>query len=122
MLTLNIDILNEVIAEAQGKAAQHPRWLTAIVRAARELEGNPYMEALDDHTLLIGSPSGQTYVGNGTCQCEAYRRGIPCWHRAAARLYMRYIEAERKSVEPINLVSLSTRLAKARAEMNELFA
>jgi hypothetical protein len=122
MLTLNITILNQVIEEAQRSSASHPRWLAAIARAARELEGNPYMEALDDHTLLIGSPSGNTYIGNGTCQCEAYRRGIPCWHRAAARLYMRYIEAEARAAQSVNLLSLGTRLAKARAEMEELFA
>lgn len=122
MLNLNIDILNQVIEEAQRSAAAYPRWIAAIARAARELEGNPYMEALDDHTLLIGSPSGNTYIGNGTCQCEAFRRGLPCWHRAAARLYKRYTEAEQRAAQIATLPPLADRLAKARAEMLELFA
>lgn len=112
MLTLNTDILAQVITEAQRNASRHPRWVTAIARAAAELDSNPYIEAMNDHTLLIGSPSGNTYIGNGACQCEAYRRSIPCWHRAAARLYHRYLETEARQ----------TARQKATAEMAELFS
>ena len=98
MLNLQPNLLAQVIAAAQQSAAAHPRWLTAISRAARELVDNPYIEALDDHTLLIGSASGQSYTANGVCQCEAYRHGQPCYHRAAARLYRRYTEAQSEHI------------------------
>lgn len=112
MLNLNSRILETVVTQAKRSATDSPRWLRAIERAAVELESNPYIEAINDHTLLIGSPSGNTYVGNNTCQCEAYRRGIACWHRAAARLYQRYTEAEAKA----------TSHEKAIREMADLFA
>jgi len=111
MLNLNTNLLATVIAQAKRSASDSPRWVKAIERAAVELESNPWIEALDDHTLLIGSTSGNTYVGNSTCQCEAYRHGIPCYHRAAARLYQRYMEAEAKQAARQN----------ALAEINELF-
>jgi hypothetical protein len=119
MLNLQTDILKQVTAEAKRNAAQHPRWLVAIDRASVELESNPWIEAQDDHTLLIGSPSGNTYIGNGTCQCIAFQRGVPCWHRAAARLYHRYVVAEQAT--PV-LAPLGERLAKARREMDALFS
>ncbi len=115
MLTLNATILAQVITDAKHNAAQHPRWLAAIERAAVELDSNPYIEALDDHTLLIGSPSGNTYTANGACQCEASRRGIPCWHRAAARLYTRYTEAEKTSAPATEHISVQARNAYAAA-------
>lgn len=93
MITLDTNILNQVVSRAKQSAAQQPRWITAITRAVVELESNPYIEALDDHTLLIGSPSGNVYESNGVCQCKAHEHGQPCWHRAAARLYQRYTEA-----------------------------
>lgn len=94
MLTLDTTKLNAIVTRAKADAAQHPRWITAIDRAAELLVNNPYVEALDDHTLLIGSESGKVYTSNGTCSCEAFAHGKPCRHRAAARLYTRYLEAQ----------------------------
>ena len=93
MLTLNTEILEQVVATAKRNASTQPRWINAIERAASELVNNPYIEALDDHTLLIGSVSGNTYTSNGVCQCQAYQNGKPCYHRAMSRLYQRYVEA-----------------------------
>lgn len=115
MLTLNTDILAQIVTTAQQSAANSPRWLAAIERAATELETNPFIEAMDDHTLLIGSPSGRTYIGNGTCQCEAFAHGKPCWHRAAARLYHRYVEAEAKQARPDEHISVQAQRAYAAA-------
>lgn len=111
MLTLNLAILAEVVTAAKASAAGHPRWVKAIERAERELMENPWIEAQDDHTLLIGSSSGDVYLSNGVCSCEAYKHGQPCKHRAAARLYKRYTEAEKRSVNA----------AEAQAAINELF-
>ncbi len=94
MITLNADILATVVATAKRNAASQPRWINAIERAASELANNPYIEALDSHTLLIGSASGKSYTSNGICQCEAFQHGKqPCYHRAMSRLYERYNEA-----------------------------
>src|SRR5690348_16289198 len=92
MLNLNGTTLTQVVNSAKRSAAHDQRWLNAITRAAEELENNPYIARQDDH-LLIGSPSGAIYEANGQCQCEAFKRGNPCWHRAASRLVQRYDEA-----------------------------
>lgn len=37
---------------------------------------------------------GVVYVANGACQCDAFTKGAGvCWHRAAARLVVRALEA-----------------------------
>ncbi len=90
MLNINQDKLNEVAQEAFDRTS-NLRWQTAIAKAKRELEENPYMHH-DGHALLVLSPSGEIYSANGTCQCKAYRSGQPCWHRAAARIVQRYNE------------------------------
>lgn len=94
MLALDSTILAQVVAQAKDKASAYSRWINAIERAAVELESNPYIEALDDHTLLIGSESGEVYTANGACGCTAYQFKQACWHRSAARLYKLYLEAE----------------------------
>ena len=111
MLTLNSDILAQVVATAKVSAAG-TRWVNAIERAGSELATNPYIEISGDH-LLIGSPSGNTYESNGVCQCTAYEYGHkPCWHRAAHRLLVRYSElSQRKEAA-----------ARALQAVNELFS
>jgi hypothetical protein len=92
-MQINIVVLERVTKEAKRKASAHPSWLRAIDRAAEELRTNPYISQEQDGSLLILSPSGKTYHSNGSCQCEAYRRGLVCWHRACAQLARRYKEA-----------------------------
>ncbi len=109
MLTINADILATVIATAKAKAAKEPRWITAIERAGTELLNNPYIEVQADH-LLIGSPSGNVYSVNGSCQCRAFEVNKPCWHRASKQLLVRYQQAEKQVAA-----------ANALASINELF-
>lgn len=90
MLNLDAKQLADVISAALTHAASDPRWLKAIERGARELEENPWIEAISKDTLLIASPSGNVYAASDTCSCTAYTFHQPCWHRGAARLYMRY--------------------------------
>ncbi len=111
MLELDLTTLTAVVNSAKLSAANDPRWLHAIERAAEELTSNPYIEALDDHTLLIGSTSGQAYTANGSCQCQSHAYGKPCYHRAMSRLYQRYTEAQSRKAAH----------AKAKAEMDALF-
>jgi hypothetical protein len=114
MLNLDPTTLTQVVNSAKLAAADSPRWLNAIDRAAQELADNPYIARQDDH-LLIGSPSGEIYEANGTCQCRAYLTGKPCWHRAARRLVQRHDEAQaRQAKRPT--------YAQALADVNELFA
>ncbi len=91
MLDLRQDRMQQVIQEAFDKTS-NLRWQMAITKAKSELESNPYMH-YDGHALLILSPSGEVYSANGVCQCAAFIKGQPCWHRAAARLVVRYNEA-----------------------------
>lgn len=130
MLNLNCTILSAVVEKASHDAANHPRWLTAIGRAILELDSNPYLERTD-HGLLIGSPSGNVYAANGVCQCESFKFGRPCWHRAAARLVRLHDEREAGLMTMPEGDTLDTdgmriarKIAAARATalVNELFA
>jgi hypothetical protein len=114
MLDINVTTLAAVVNSAKLSAASDQRWLNAIERAAQELTDNPYIARQDNH-LLIGSPSGEIYEANGQCQCTAYLVGIPCWHRAAARLVRRHDEAQQRQAQ-------RPAYDRAVAEMSELFA
>lgn len=92
MLNLDSDKLNAVVEEAFNKTTI-TRWQTAIVKAAKQLEENPYISE-QDGALLILSESGEIYTANGTCGCKAFRNNQPCWHRAARRLVERYRQHE----------------------------
>lgn len=116
MLTLDLTLLTQVVNSAKLAAGDDTRWQHAIDRAARELVENPYVEAMDDHTLLIASStSTNIYSANGICQCEAFKFGRPCWHRAASRLYQRYTEAQANAER-------RARWAAAQREIEECFA
>lgn len=91
MLELNEERLNQVAQEAFDKAEGSKRWQTAIAKAKGQLASNPFLH-FDGHALIILSDSNEVYTANGTCQCKAYLKGLPCWHRAAARLVQRYNE------------------------------
>lgn len=94
MLNIDQDRMLQVIQGAFDKVSGSRRWQLAIAKAKQQIEENPYMH-YDGHALLILSPSGEIYSANGSCGCKAYMNGQPCWHRAAARLVERYMEASR---------------------------
>jgi hypothetical protein len=97
-LNIEHEKLGFVVAEALRKlelsdAPQKKRWIKALAKATVELEENPFCDWMpNDQHLLIWSKSNAIYEANGTCQCEAYGRGLPCYHRAMARLVQRYLE------------------------------
>lgn len=91
MMNINQSRMGQVIQEAFDKVSGSRRWQTAIVKAKQQIEENPYLH-FDGSALLILSPSGEIYSANGSCQCKAYAKNQPCWHRAAARLIERYNE------------------------------
>lgn len=80
-----------VVEMALAKAGSSKRWRNAIIRAAVEIEVNPFIEWKGDSVLILSS-SNEIYEANAACQCKAYESGFPCWHRAAARLLQRYSE------------------------------
>lgn len=91
MLNVDAERMTAVIQEAFDKVGNNRRWQTAIAKAKQQLETNPYIH-FDGAALLILSDSNEIYRANGTCQCKAYTKGFPCWHRAAARLVERYLK------------------------------
>jgi hypothetical protein len=94
---INRDVLAQVAADALAKlnpeSRDGKRWINAIAKAVAVIEQNPEM-AYDLRTasLEIIGTRGTRYTANGSCQCEAYNGGFPCYHRAAARLIQRYLE------------------------------
>ena len=93
MMNLNSERMERVVAEAFDKVSGNRRWETAIAKAKMQIEENPYIH-FTGHSVLMLSESGEIYESNGTCQCMAYRKGQPCYHRAAYKLVKRYMEAE----------------------------
>jgi len=91
MMNLDQDKMQQVAQEAFNRISGNRRWEVAIAKAKRQLESNPFMH-FDGQSLLILSPSGEIYTANHACQCKAFTKGQPCWHRAAARLVRRYNE------------------------------
>lgn len=87
------------LQEARKQAAEHQAWLNAINKAALYLAAEQW--AFDGETLVIMSATTDDcryLVTSKTCQCKAFKRGIPCWHRAAARLLCK--TAEVASITP----------------------
>jgi hypothetical protein len=86
------------VADAQTKK----RWINAIAKAVAEIEenGNFMSWMAEDKALLIWSQKTDgVYAANGICQCRAFVQGVPCFHRAAARLVRLYLEMENAPVQ-----------------------
>jgi hypothetical protein len=78
--------LNTVVETAKAKAANSPKWLRAIERAAAALASGKLVVTLSANDALVTSPRG-SYRVNGHCACEAARRGhAECYHMVAVRL------------------------------------
>jgi len=73
------------------------RWSAAIDKAWSWLHNQrTVLYRASDHTLYVPSATapGLIYTANGACQCQAYAAHNACWHRAAARLVRRALEAQ----------------------------
>ncbi len=105
----NKDRFGKVIADALSKveltvtdAQTKKRWIRAIAKAVAEIEenGNFMSWMAEDKSLLIWSQKTDgVYTSNGVCQCRAFVQGVPCFHRAAARLVRIYLETEDAPVQ-----------------------
>ncbi len=83
------------LQEARKQAGEHQAWLNAINKAALYLAAEQW--AFDGETLVIMSATtddARYLVTVKHCECRAFKRGIPCWHRAAARLLCKTAEVE----------------------------
>lgn len=97
MKKLGVGRLKDTAIKAREAVNRHGgdhavRWIKAIDKAEQALSDHPDRFSWNGERLLIWSDSGKFYEANGTCQCPAHGRGIPCWHMAAARLVKRYFE------------------------------
>jgi hypothetical protein len=85
------------LQEARKQAGEHQAWLNAINKAALYLAAEQW--AFDGETLVIMSATtddARYLVTVKHCECKAFKRGIPCWHRAAARLLCKTAEMDQE--------------------------
>ncbi len=114
--SINRQTVAAALAAARTEAAEHRLWITAINRAALNLEACPW--AFDGETLRIASATtrGTRYtVSPEGCECKAARDGRPCWHRAAWRLL-------RKAAELVQPARVMPTDAELQALVDELYA
>jgi hypothetical protein len=91
------EIFAQTVEAAKLSTGGDSRWVAAIDRAAKRMQECPAQFHWTGGAMLIQSPaSDEVYEANGTCKCEAYIFRQPCWHRCAARLWLRYLEAVRE--------------------------
>ena len=114
--SINRQTVAAALAAARTEAAEHRLWITAINRAALNLEACPW--AFDGETLRIASATtrGTRYtVSPEGCECKAAQDGRPCWHRAAWRLL-------RKAAEMVRPPVVEITEAELQALVDELYA
>ena len=80
-MTLDQSKFNTVVEDAKAAAANSPRWLAAIDNAVAGVVSGWWIVTELAHSVAITTETGKTYFANGSCQCEAFRRGQPCKHR-----------------------------------------
>ena len=101
-MTVNTELLDQVVEEALSSASGKVRWINAIRRGAELIKSNRCTPQ-DDETLLILSTSGHDYIVSlAECKdttgelCPAFKLNRPCKQRAAFHLLVRCKErAER---------------------------
>jgi hypothetical protein len=99
-MTLNSIQFAAIIETAKSRAANSPRWLRAIERAAAGIQSGELCVSSLVGGALVTSPRGSYFV-NGHCECEASRRGhAECYHRAAVRLVEMLEAAEPLATKP----------------------
>jgi len=89
-MTLNQAKFAAVVETAKAKAANDPKWIRAIEKAAAGILSGEMIVTTLAHGALVTTANG-TYACNGVCCCAAARHGHKeCRHRAAARLWDLY--------------------------------
>ncbi len=105
---VNRQTVAAALKQARIEAAEHQQWITAINKAAVNLEACPWW--FDGTVLCIASTTGArryTVDAHG-CECPSGQHGRPCWHRAAHRLLCKAAEvahARQNNPDPVRVVS-----------------
>jgi hypothetical protein len=115
-MTINQAQFNAIVEAAKTAASAHPEWLRAIEKAAAAILSGEMIVTTLAHGALVTTPGG-TYHANGACDCPARTRH--CYHRAGARIWLRYEElimAPRRvaDVESDAAISISPRTLRAQ--------
>ncbi len=78
---------------ARIEAQEHQAWITAINKAALNLEACTWQFDGDDLRIESATNSGTYYtVTAAGCPCKAGAAGKACWHRASRRLLIKASE------------------------------
>lgn len=120
---LDASLLNETIVEALAAAAAHPARQRRIAEAANWLRRQPGLkiELIDGALVVLSSSSTRIYHSGAECQCEAYRHGLYCWHRAASDLVATTITCMRR--QPRSGMRVAIELpAESTRQLAELLA
>ena len=73
-MTINTEKFNSIVEAAKAKAANDPKWLRAIEKAAAAILSGEMIVTTLAHGALVTTANG-TYAANGLCNCEAARHG-----------------------------------------------
>lgn len=118
MLPALLAVTREIRAELIK--ADNTAWLGRVEDAFTWIITQETLTVLNFETeheaVVVSSRStpGRTYAANGTCTCDAHRRGNPCWHRAVTRLARRAID--RTNAEREEQLQLAQAMANDFAE------
>jgi hypothetical protein len=94
--------------------AENTVWENAAYKAARNIEewahkGWPRVSVTASGTYVPSSKGRELYLVSTeekTCSCSAFKAGKKCWHRAAARMIRRMLEAGAVEMELANMEDL----------------
>src|SRR5262245_2587040 len=99
---INETKFNQIVSEAKAKAANDPKWLRAIEKAAAGILDGSLIVTVLAHGALVTGKNGSHHA-NGACDCAAAKNGhTACYHRAAARLMHNY-ETAPEAVSPADV-------------------
>ncbi|GIV86207.1 MAG: hypothetical protein KatS3mg054_0236 [Chloroflexus sp.] len=94
-----------------AEKAEGTIWENAAYKAARAIEdwsnkGWPRISVTASGTYVPSSDGRGLYLvskGEKDCSCQAFKAGKKCWHRAAARMIQRMLEAGAVELELANM-------------------
>ena len=94
------DFVIDAVHNAYERVGDDARWRRAIEKAAAWIMQQDALVYDGDTSELIGvnsASSDRVYSPSPlSCQCEAFAKNAPCWHRAAALLVKRAAELQDK--------------------------
>jgi len=105
------DFVIDAVHNAYERVGSDTRWRRAIEKAAAWIMQQDSLVYDGDTSELVGvnsATSDRTYTPSPlSCQCEAFAKNAPCWHRAAALLVKRAAGLKAKA----QLADVAVRLA-----------